>query len=47
MKAPVTNSRCVKHYGRRVAGSWGRPKQNLRKEANRAARRAVKEMLKP
>lgn len=46
LKTAVTNNRVGCRAGRLVAGSWGRAKGQLRKEANRAVRRAVKEVLR-
>lgn len=46
MKAPITNARCAKHLGRRVAGSWGRPGKERHAVANRASRHAAKKELR-
>ncbi|QIG70645.1 hypothetical protein EVB91_089 [Rhizobium phage RHph_I1_18] len=39
-------SRFFKMFGRRKAGSWGKPHKQLRTDANRATRTIVKRLTK-
>lgn len=43
---PLTNNGATRKAGRRLAGSYGRPKKGLLAKANRGVRRRVKEALR-
>ena len=38
------NNDTSRKIGRRAAGSWGKPRKGLRKEANKASRRAQRRL---